>query len=186
MQPEAISKLLSQVVLPYGQQWAAGSGYPLLSKLLADEQLHDLIARYGDSMLASWAEAKAAGKKPGPRADTSSDGVEMQKLAARLTAVEMQHQQLRTLLDTVRTKMRPLAQALGCCPLCLVGVEGCPSCWGKSTVGAHPPDLALLQSLIVGPLAASGVSLRPTDTTRGMRGVNGRSHPRRETGAKHE
>jgi hypothetical protein len=186
--PESIGKLLSQFVLPFGQQWAASSGYPMLSKLLADEQLHGLVARYGDSMLAAVVEAKAkaAATRPGPRADAGVESVELQNLAARLSAVETQHQQLSTLLETVRTRMRPLAQALGCCPECLVGVEVCPACWGKSTVGAYPPDLDLLRSRIVDPLAANGVQLRLTDIPRRVRGANGRSHPQRETGAKHE
>lgn len=193
MQPDSLSKVLSQVLLPYGQQWAVRSGYPLISKLLADEQLHDLIGRYGDSMLAAWTEERATATKPnaghngnGQRTDASFDGVELQQLNARLTTVEAQHQQLRTLLDTVRTKMRPLAQALGCCPECLVGVEGCPRCWGKSIVGGSPPDLVLLQSLIVDPLAASGVPLRLTEIMRRLRVADARSQLQRETGANHE
>jgi hypothetical protein len=186
MSPESMSKVLSQFLLPFGQQWAASNGYPMLSKLLADEALQDLITRYGDSMLAAYTEARAAAARSAPKADAVNASLELQKLAARLSAVETQHQQLSALLETVRIKMRPLAQALGCCPECLVGVEICPACWGKSAVGSRPPDLELLQSLIVDPLAASGVSLRPTDIPRRPRGVNGRSQHGRETGVKHE
>jgi len=193
MQPESMAKLISQVVLPYGQQWAASNGYPLISKFLADEQLHDLVARYGDSMLTAWAEARAAATKAnaghnrhGPRAAAGFESVELQQLSARLTAVETQHQQLRTLLETVRTKMRPLAQALGCCPECLVGVEGCPCCWGKSAVGTNPPNLELLKTRIIEPLAASGVPVQLNEVARRRNGANGRSQLRRETGASHE
>jgi hypothetical protein len=186
MSPESMSKVLSQFLLPFGQQWAATNGYPMLSKLLADEALQDLIARYGDSMLAAYTEARAAAARSGPKANAGIGNVELQNLAARLSAVEAEHQQLSALLETVRIKMRPLAQALGCCPECLVGVEICPACWGRSAVGGRPPDLELLQSLIVEPLAASGVPLRPADIPPRPRGVNGRSQHRRETGAKHE
>jgi hypothetical protein len=188
-----MARLISQVVLPYGQQWAASNGYPLIAKLLAEEPLHDLVARYGDSMLAAWAEARAAAAKanaghngPGVRAGAGVESAELQQLNARLTAIEAQHQQLLTLLETVRTKMRPLAQALGCCPECLVGIEGCPCCWGKSAVGSNPPDLELLKARIIEPLAASGVPLQLNEVTRRPRGANGRTHTRRETGANHE
>jgi hypothetical protein len=186
-QPESASKLLSQLLLPFGQQWAASNGYPMLSKLLGDEDLHALVTRYGDSMLAAWAEAReAAAAKPGPRAEAICGDAELAKLGARLTAIEAQHQQLRTLLATVQIKMRPLAQALGCCPECLVGVEGCPACWGKSTVAANPPDLELLQARIVNPLAASGVPLQLNAATRRRHAVKARSQSRRDTGANHE
>lgn len=185
-QPESASKILSQFLLPFGQRWAANNGYPMLSTLLADEHLHALLTRYGDSMLAAWAEARAAAANRGPRAEAIFGDAELEKLGARLTAVEAQHQQLLTLLETVRTKMRPLAQALGCCPECLVGVEGCPVCWGKSTVAANPPDLELLQARIVDPLAASGVPLQLNGATRRRHVANGRSQLRRDTGANHE
>lgn len=193
MQPESMSRMISQVLLPFGQQWAASNGYPMLSKLLADEQLHGLLSRYGDSMLAAWAEARARpGKRRGgrngnsARADVPVESAELQQLAARLSAIEGQHQQVLMLLEAVRTKMRPLAQALGCCPECLVGVEICPACWGKSAVGANPPDVELLKSLIVEPLAAAGVPLRLADNTRHLRVANGRTHPKNGTGANHE
>ena len=195
MQPESISKLISQVVLPYGQQWAASNGYPLIAKLLADEQLLGLVARYGEPMLAAWAEARAAatnvdaardGDRPRSGRKKKTASIELQQLGARLSAIETQHQQLLTLLETVRTRMRPLAQALGCCPECLVGVEGCPCCWGKSTVGSNPPDLELLKARIIEPLAASGVQLELNDATRHRSAMNGHSHTRFETGANHE
>jgi len=193
MSPESISKLISQVLLPLGQQWAASNGYPTLSKLLADEQLHGLVARHGDSMLAAWAEARSAAAKrnatqarSAPRTESRNDSMELQQLAERLNAIETQNQQVLSLLEMVRTKMRPLAQALGCCPECLVGVEICPACWGKSAVGGNPPDPELLKTYIVEPLAASGVPLRLNGAAPRMRAVNGKNHPRTETGASHE
>jgi hypothetical protein len=193
MSPDSISKLISQVLLPLGQQWAAGNGYPTLSKLLADEQLHGLIARHGESMLAAWGEAKSAAAKrnaaqarSAPQMEPSADNMELKQLTERLSAIEAQNQQVLGLLEMVRTKMRPLAQALGCCPECLVGVEICPACWGKSTVGGNPPDAELLKTYIVEPLAAGGVPLRLNGVAPRMRTVNGKSHLRTETGASHE
>ena len=193
MPPESMSTLISQVLLPYGQQWAASNGYALVAKLLADEQLHGLVVRYGEPMLAAWSEARAAAARHDgghdrnrTRSETGSDTFDLQQLSARLTAIEAQHHQLLTLLETVRTKMRPVAQALGCCPECLVGVEDCPCCWGKSTVGSNPPDLELLKSRIIEPLAASGVPLQLNEVTRRPRAANGRTHVGRETGANHE
>jgi len=181
MSPDSISKMISQVLLPLGQQWAAGNGYPSLSKLLADEQLHGLIARHGEAMLAAWTEAKsaaanrnAAQARNAPRTESGADSVELQQLTDRLNAIEAQNQQVLGLLEMVRSKMRPLAQALGCCPECLVGVEICPACWGKSAVGANPPDVELLKSYIVEPLAAGGVPLRLNGAAPRMRAVNGK------------
>jgi hypothetical protein len=118
--------------------------------------------------------------------ESRADSMELQQLAERLNAVESQNQQVLGLLEMVRTKMRPLAQALGCCPECLVGVEICPACWGKSAVGGNTPDPELLKTYIVEPLAASGVPLRLNGVAPRMRAVNGKNHPRTETGASHE
>jgi hypothetical protein len=188
--PDSMGKMISRFLLPLGQQFAANSGFPAISKLLADEHIHGLVAQLGDSVLAGFAGAGAKPREPdhsqvadGAPGGTPAETVEMQQLASRLTCVEAQHAQLVTFIDAVRTQMRPLAQALGCCPECLVGVEGCPACWGKSTVGANPPDLELLQSRIVEPLAASGIPLRLDQSTPRLRVGSGRNSHRRETGA---
>jgi len=193
MSPDSISKLISQVLLPLGQQWASSNGYPTLSKLLADEQLHGLIARHGESMLTAFGEARSAAAKRNttqarnaPPMEPGADSTELRQLTERLNAIEAQNQQVLSLLEMVRTKMRPLAQALGCCPECLVGVEICPACWGKSAVGGNPPDPELLKTYIVEPLAASGVPLRLNNAAPRMRAVNGKNHLRTETGASHE
>jgi hypothetical protein len=189
MQPESMGKLISQFLLPLGQQLAANTGFPAVSKLLADEQVHGLVARFGDSVLASLAETQAAPKEANTSqaanaapAGKPADSAELEQLASRLTCVEAQHAQLVTFIETVRTQMRPLAQALGCCPECLVGVDGCPACWGKSSVGHQPADLELLQARIVDPLAAAGVPLRLDGTSPRTRVANGRNPNRRETG----
>src|SRR5688500_13091618 len=77
MSPESMSKVLSQFLLPFGQQWAASNGYPMLSKLLADEALQDLITRYGDSMLAAYTEARAAAARSAPKADAVNASLEL-------------------------------------------------------------------------------------------------------------
>jgi hypothetical protein len=188
--PDSMGKMISRFLLPLGQQFAANSGFPAISKLLADEQIHGLVAQLGDSVLAGFAGPGAKPKGPetpagaeGAPADSPAESVDMQQLASRLTCVEAQHTQLVTFIETVRTQMRPLAQALGCCPECLVGVEGCPACWGKSAVGSNPPDLELLQARIIDPLAAAGTPLRLDQSTPRPRVANGRNSHRRETGA---
>jgi hypothetical protein len=71
-----------------------------------------------------------------------------------------------TVLSILRNRMRPLALALGCCPECLVGVEGCPKCWGQSRVAYYPPDVSLLEAQVVNPLAARGVPLQLNEPNR--------------------
>jgi hypothetical protein len=65
----------------------------------------------------------------------------------------------QALLELLRIKIRPLALALGCCPECLVGIDGCANCWGQSKVGYYPPDHRLLEAAVIRPLAARGVPL---------------------------
>lgn len=192
-QIESIGKLVSQYLIPFGQQLATSSGHPSLARLLADEQLHQLMARYSDSVLSAFSEPGGPGARERGRPNengapvaASVDDTELRDLNARLATAEAQSLQLLTLLEAVRTKMRPMAKALGCCQECLVGIDGCPACWGKSAVGGNQPDLEQLQSLIVEPLAASGVPLRLDDAPRRQRVANGRNHSRRETGVNHE
>jgi len=191
-QLETVGKLVSQHLLPFGQQWAASSGFPALAKLLADEQLHQLMARYGESVLSSFTQSKRPAATRATRPDDeraragAPDDTELRELNARVEAAEGQTRQVITLLEAVRSKMRPMAQALGCCQECLVGIEGCPACWGKSTVGGQAPDLELLESQIVEPLAASGVPLRLGQEPRRVLIANSRKHSRRETGVNHE
>jgi hypothetical protein len=173
MQPESLGKLLPRVFLPYAQQWAERSGMPFLSKLLVDEHLRALIERYGDELFERLSQAKRAqargngkanGRKPalhvvGEQAEPAEEEADLAGLHERLHAIEAQYELLLGVLETVRAKMKPLATSLGCCPECLVGVAGCHKCLGKSKVGYYEPDAALLQSVIVDPLAARGVPL---------------------------
>src|SRR5205814_7880378 len=99
------------------------------------------------------------GSRPHPNGDAG-----LANLNARVSAMEEQLQAQQALFEILRTKSRPLALALGCCPECLVGVEGCPKCLGRSGVGLFPPDQALLRALIVNPLAARGVPLTLVET----------------------
>lgn len=84
-----------------------------------------------------------------------TNGSSLAKLQDRVLAMEAQE----TVLSILRNRMRPLAMALGCCPECLVGVEGCPKCWGQSRVAYYPPDVSLLEAQVINPLAARGVPL---------------------------
>ena len=70
------------------------------------------------------------------------------------------------LLDVLRSKIRPLALALGCCPECVVGVEHCPKCDGQSRVGLFEPDRKLLRALVVNPLIERGIPLSASETQR--------------------
>lgn len=87
--------------------------------------------------------------------DPPANGSSLAKLQDRVLAMEAQE----TVLEILRSRMRPLALALGCCPECLVGVEGCPKCWGQSRVAYYPPDVSLLEAQVINPLAARGVPL---------------------------
>jgi hypothetical protein len=173
MQTESLGKLLPRVVLPFAQQWAERSGMPFLSKLLVDEHLRALIERYGDELLErlsqtrrpqSEGNGKANGGKRalhlgGNGGETVEEDAALASLHDRLRAIEAQYELLLGVLDAVRTKMRPFAASLGCCPECLVGVAGCHRCLGKGKLAYYEPDTALLQSAIVDPLRARGVPL---------------------------
>lgn len=173
MQTESLGKLLPRILFPYAQQWAERSGFSLLSRLLVDEQFRELIEKYSDELATRMAQANITpgngngrrnGNKPASQAkprvnDPDADANDLANLNARVLAMEAQQEAHQALFDLLRSKIRPLALALGCCPECLVGVEGCPKCWGRSRVAHYPPDYTLLETHVVNPLAARGVPL---------------------------
>lgn len=176
MQTDSLGKMLPRILFPYVQQWAERSGMTLVSRLLVDEQFRGLLEKYGDEMMSRVAQANyrpaTAGSQSNeqaeppctdPRAsDPPANGSSLAKLQDRVLAMEAQE----TVLAILRNRMRPLALALGCCPECLVGVEGCPKCWGQSRVAYYPPDVSLLEAQVINPLAARGVPLGLHDHDR--------------------
>lgn len=172
MQTESLGTVLPRILLPYVQQWAERSGMTLLTRLLVDEQLRGLIERYGDELVTRMAQAapplgnsndRGNGNKPASKAephvgepDANSD---LTNLQDRVLAMEAHQDAQQALFELLRTKIRPLALALGCCPECVVGVDGCPKCLGRSRVALYPPDYTLLEAHVVSPLAARGVPL---------------------------
>lgn len=171
METDPLGKVLPRILLPYIQQWAERSGMTLLSRLLVDEQFRGLLERYGDELVTRVAQAappigngngRANGGKPTGRAQPNpadGDAVDLTSLQDRVLAMEAHQETQQALFELLRTKIRPLALALGCCPECVVGVEGCSKCWGRSRVGLYPPDYTELEAQIVRPLAARGVPL---------------------------
>ena len=181
MQAETLGKVLPRILFPYVQQWADRSGMTLLSRLLVDEQFRGLIEKYGDEIVMQMAHAavrpingRGNGSKPAAHGESfggemDTNAKDLRDLHDRVLAMEAQQDAQQALFQTLRNKIRPLALALGCCPQCFVGVDGCPACWGRSKVGLHPPDDALLQTQIIQPLTERGVSLVPADATAGRR-----------------
>jgi hypothetical protein len=181
MQTESLGKVLPRILFPYVQQWAERSGMTLLSRLLVDEQFRELIEKYGDEIVTRMAQAVPApgngnGKSNGngsgngngtrlaPRANGGGNDADVStgdfaSLQDRVLAMEAQQEAQQALFEVLRTRIRPLALALGCCPECLVGVEGCPKCWGQSKVAHYKPDYTLLATQVVNPLVARGVPL---------------------------
>ena len=171
MQTESLGRVLPQILLPYLQQWAERSGLNLLSRLLVDEQFRGLIEKYGDELMTHVAQTASSrgnrqrnGSRPasGAQSNVSENDANANDLASlheRVLVMEAQQKAQQALFEVLRTKIRPLALALGCCPECLVGVDGCPKCWGRSKVAQYPPDYTLLETEIVGPLALRGVPL---------------------------
>jgi hypothetical protein len=171
MQMESLGTVLPQILLPYVQQWAERGGMTLLSRFLVDEQFRGLIERYGDELVTRMAqEGPPLGNGNGrekkskhasrvePRAG-EPDNIDLTSLQERVSTVEARQDAQEALFESLRTKIRPLALALGCCPECVVGVQGCPTCLGLSRVALYPPDYALLEALVVSPMAARGVPL---------------------------
>jgi hypothetical protein len=170
--------MLPRILFPYVQQWAERSGMTLLSRLLVDEQFRGLLEKYGDEVMSRVMQPgyppgngnaphqgsdpaapptyASPGASPGAPDSPMNGSSSLAKLQERVLAMEAQE----TVLSILRNRMRPLALALGCCPECLVGVDGCPKCWGQSRVAYYPPDVSLLEAQVVNPLAARGVPLR--------------------------
>lgn len=171
MENESLGKVLPRTLLPYVHQWADRSGYTLLSRLLVDEQFQGLVEKYADEVVTLMSSstptngnARGSGKKSAPSAEprvseADADADDVASLHDRLLALEAQQEMQQALFEALRIKIRPLALALGCCPECMVGFEGCLKCGGQSKVGHYPPDYALLEAQIVTPLAARGVPL---------------------------
>jgi hypothetical protein len=173
MENESLGNGLPRILFGYAQQWADRSGYTLLSQLLVDEQFQRLIEKYGGeivTLLASNTAKKGNGRGNGngnkskPRAEprvskTDASADDLTSLHDRVLALEEQQEAQQSLFEALLIKIRPLALALGCCPECLAGIEGCPKCGGRSKVGLFPPDYTLLEAQVVTPLAARGVPL---------------------------
>jgi hypothetical protein len=171
MENESLGKVLPRTLLPYVQQWADRSGYTLLSRLLVDEQFQGLVEKYADEVVTLMSSGtptngngRGSGKKSAPSAESrvseaDADADDLASLHDRLLALEAQPEMQQALFEALRIKIRPLALALGCCPECMVGFEGCLKCGGQSRVGHYPPDYALLEAQVVTPLAARGVPL---------------------------
>jgi hypothetical protein len=182
MQAESLGKMLPRILFPYVQQWAERSGMTLLSRLLVDEQFRGLLEKYGDELMKGVMQAGNAPQQgnepvapPGASqsaADNPMNGSSLAKLQERVMAMEAQE----NVLSVLRNRARPLALALGCCPECVVGLDGCPKCWGQSRVAYFPPDVSLLEAQIVNPLAARGVPLQLNESDR--------TRERKSTGAR--
>jgi hypothetical protein len=194
MQSETLGKMLPRILFPYVQQWAERSGMTLLSRLLVDEQFRGLLEKYGDEVMS---RVMQPGYPPGNAPQQGSDptappcgspgandsplnGSSLAKLQERVLAMEAQE----TVLSILRNRMRPLALALGCCPECLVGVDGCPKCWGQSRVAYYPPDVSLLEAQVVNPLAARGVPLQLGEPDRTRASEPDRTRARKSNGVR--
>ncbi len=205
MESDPTGMLLPKVVFPYLRQWADHSGFEVLSKLLVDEQLLMLIQRYADQLIpkprtensslvngvagrngngapgangARHPSSRVASPPKSPRAPEQSDPSEIH---ARVDAMEGQFLAHQAVLEVLRAKIRPLAQALGCCPDCVVGLEHCPRCLGRSAVGHFEPDRELLRALVLEPLATRGVSLSMGDefpARSRSRALNSKARPK--------
>jgi hypothetical protein len=194
MQTESLGKMLPRILFPYVQQWAERSGMTLLSRLLVDEQFRGLLEKYGNEVMSRMMQpdvpsgnAPQQGSDPtappcaSPGAnDSPLNGSSLAKLQERVLAMEAQE----TVLSILRNRMRPLALALGCCPECLVGVDGCPKCWGQSRVAYYPPDVSLLEAQVVNPLAARGVPLQLGEPDRTRASEPDRTRARKSNGAR--
>ena len=195
---DSLGKMLPPILLPYAQQWAERSGLPLLAQLLVDEQFRSLLEKYGEEMVRRMAQGDhppangdghangmnghANGIKPTFRTEPFLDEADAKEsvvadLQDRLLAMQAQQEAQQALFELLRSRIRPLALALGCCPECLVGVVGCPKCWGQSKVGHYPPDLGLLETVVVNSLAARGVPLILNEEKSSGAGASERKAP---------
>ena len=202
MQSETLGKMLPRILFPYVQQWAERSGMTLLSRLLVDEQFRGLLEKYGDEVMSRVMQPgyppgngnapyqgsdpatpppyASTGASPGAPDSPMNGSSSLAKLQERVLAMEAQE----TVLSILRNRMRPLALALGCCPECLVGVDGCPKCWGQSRVAYYPPDVSLLEAQVVNPLAARGVPLRLGEPDRPSANGADRTRARKSNGVR--
>jgi hypothetical protein len=166
MAAESLAKLLPKALFPYLHQWADSSGFTLLSKLLVDEQVQHLVEQYGDEIITLFsgfafghnqrhAASTVAGTSNNEFNDSDISG--LQTLQERMLVLEKRQTELQAMFDMLRLKLQPLVLALGCCPDCLIGIEGCLNCDGRGGVGHFPPDRSLLEAQILGPLASRGV-----------------------------
>ena len=197
METESLGRALPRILFPYAQQWAERSGFTLLSRLLVDEQFQQLIERYGDEMINQMASVtrgngsgRGNGKKSAQRAEprateTEANANDLTSLQDRVLALEEQQKAQQALFEALRTKIRPLALALGCCPECVVGIDGCPKCGGRSRVGLYPPDYMLLEAQVVNPLAARGVPLSLNKKKVSGTGRRSRQQPQLERRGNH-
>jgi hypothetical protein len=189
METQSIGKIIPKILLPYAQQWAERSGLTLLSKLLEDEHLHALVEKYGTELaMRTAAPAPHFGNANGHGnghgngkgnvpVSSNTNGTEadanarhLARIQERLSTLEIQHELQQAMFDELRTRVRPLALALGCCPECFVGIAGCQKCGGRSSVGTYPPDEVLLEEQVIGPLVAHGVQLRLREKKIAVRG----------------
>jgi hypothetical protein len=201
MQTDSIATMLPKVVLPYLGQWAERSGLTVLSKLLVDDQFLALIARYGDQFIPyptsqrdgphsngnpssnGYRSQRTQRKTPSDAASHGDNGsadaehADLADLQARVLAMEAKLEEQQTLFEVLRSKIRPLALALGCCPECMVGLEQCPRCFGESKVAHFEPDPELLRALIANPLIARGVPLTPDDPPEARSSRRSQNHP---------
>ncbi|MGB7208406.1 MAG: hypothetical protein WBD27_07090 [Pyrinomonadaceae bacterium] len=166
MENESLGKALPRLLFPYVQQWAESSGSELLSRLLVDEQFLGLVDKYADDIVTIMVTRKpgngnghANGNRRRRVHETDADADDLASLNDRVVALEAQQEMQQALFETIRIKIQPLALALGCCPECVVGIDGCPKCGGLGTVGYYPPDYALLEEQVVSPLVKRGVPL---------------------------
>jgi len=187
MQTESLGKVLPQILFPFVRQWAERSGMTVVTRILADDQFLELVAKYADELIvpkpnfAAAAPANGNGGNGGNGGSghtngngyangyppgAASDAAALANLHARVGAMETQLQAQQALFEMMRARIRPLALALGCCPDCIVGVDGCPRCWGQSKVAHFQPDYKLLRAQVLDPLAARGVPLTPSETPR--------------------
>ena len=188
IEAESIEVLFPKIVLPYLRQWAESSRSEIFSQLLVDEQFLSLLARYGSQFIPkpgkkadepfAYKRSRANGNGAHPpktfdaepvfqkAADVNEKELDSNQFYERLCALEglLKEQSAeidaqQAMLQTVRTRIRPLATALGCCPECVVGLETCPWCFGKSKVGLFEPNPELLKDLVLDPLAVRGTSI---------------------------
>ena len=136
---------LPKLALTLAQQWAAQGGKQKLATLLAEERVGDLVDEIFEQVVARFSPQGAP--------VSEADYTEMN--------AEEEAGSLEGWFLAIHAAFAPLASALGCCPDCFVGMEGCPTCGGEGSIGGfQKPNPRLLKSLIIQPLQAVGVPLK--------------------------